>query len=64
LHSTQKPWLVWVGLAAAAGVGLRFVRLPDFALPVMVGLAVTAGVTLGLHLLLGQNDRKPPQDMK
>jgi hypothetical protein len=54
LHSTQKPWLIWVGLAIAGGIGLRFVQLPDFALPLMVGLAVTASVTLMLHLFLGQ----------
>jgi chromosome partitioning protein len=55
MHSTQRPWLIWVGLAVAAGLGLRFVRLPDFVLPVVVGLAVTAGVTLALHLSLGQD---------
>ena len=55
LHTAQKPWAVWIGLAAAGGVGLRFVQLPDFALPVVVGLAVTAAVTLALHLGMGQN---------
>jgi chromosome partitioning protein len=59
LHSTQKPWLTWVGLAIAGGIGLRFVQLPDFALPLIVGLAVTAGVTLMLHLFLGQNGGEP-----
>ena len=59
MHTAQKPWLIWVGLAAAAGIGLRFVRLPSFALPVIVGLAVTAAVTLVLHLLLGQQSKQP-----
>ena len=59
IHSAQKPWLIWVGLATAAGVGLRFVQLPDFALPMIVGLAVTAGVTLALHLMMGQGENAP-----
>src|SRR5207302_7693784 len=63
LHSTQKPWLIWVGLAIAGGIGLRFVQLPDFVLPLMVGLAVTAGVTLMLHLLLGQATAEPASEL-
>jgi hypothetical protein len=55
LHSTQSPALVWVGSAIVAGVGLRFVQLPDFALPMIVGMAVAAGVTLVLHLLTQAN---------
>lgn len=51
LHSAPMPWMIWVGLAMAAGVGLRFIQLPDFALPIIVGLAVAAGVTLVLHVL-------------
>jgi len=54
MHSAQKPWFVWVGFAIVAGIGLRFVHLPDFTLPLMVGLVVTASVTLMLHLFLGQ----------
>jgi hypothetical protein len=41
-----------VGLAGAAGVGLRFVELPTFMLPVVVGLATATAVTLGLRLCL------------
>src|SRR5207302_11493274 len=59
LHSTQRPWAIWVGLAMAGGIGLRFVQLPDFVLPLIVGLAVTAGVTLMLHLFLGQTAAEP-----
>jgi hypothetical protein len=51
--------VAWVGLAVATGIGLRFIELPDFALPVMVGLAVTAGVTLILHLLLMSGSSEP-----
>jgi chromosome partitioning protein len=48
---------VWVGLAVAAGVGLRFVKLPDFMLPVIVGVAVTAAVVLALRLFVGGSDQ-------
>jgi chromosome partitioning protein len=59
LHSTQSPGLIWVGSAIAAGVGLRFVQLPDFALPMIVGLAVAAGMTLVLHILTqGEGEEK------
>ena len=61
LHTAQQPWVVWVGLAIAGGIGLRFVQLPDFFLPVMVGLAVTAGVTLVLHLIVGQDKEESPR---
>jgi hypothetical protein len=43
--------IVWVGLGAVAGVGLRFIKLPDLMLPVVVGVAVTAAVVLALRLL-------------
>lgn len=58
LHSSQRPWLIWVGLAIAAGIGLRFVELPPAALPVIVGLAVAAGVTLVLHLIMQSSERQ------
>src|SRR5205807_416080 len=58
---THFPWFLWVGLSMAAGLGLRFVQLPDFAVPMIVGLAVTAGVTLVLHLAMkSAEDVKPP----
>jgi cellulose biosynthesis protein BcsQ len=43
---------VWVGLAVVGGVGLRFVHLPDFMLPIIVGVAVTAAVVLALRLMM------------
>ena len=45
------PWYVAVGLAVAAGVSLRFVQLPDYMLPVAVGVAVAAAVVLALRVL-------------
>jgi chromosome partitioning protein len=50
-QSSLSMALIWVGLAAVAGVGLRFIELPDFMLPLVVGVAVTAAVVLALHLL-------------
>jgi len=53
---------MWMGLAVVIGVGLRFVKLPDFMLPVVVGLAVTAAVVLTLRLFLSgpvQEGNKP-----
>jgi cellulose biosynthesis protein BcsQ len=43
------PWLVGASLAVVGGVGLRFVPLPDVALPIAVGLAVAATVILALR---------------
>jgi chromosome partitioning protein len=59
LHSSSRPWLIWVGLSVVAGVGLRFVQMPDFALPMIVGLAVAAGVTLFLHLFTQASEQSP-----
>lgn len=58
LHSTQRPWLVWVGLAMAMGIGLRFVELPSFAVPIVVGIAVTAAMTLFLHLAMQAGEER------
>jgi chromosome partitioning protein len=60
LHSSSRPWLIWIGLAVVAGVGLRFVQLPDFALPMIVGIAVAAGMTLFLHVFT-QSTEQPPE---
>ncbi len=63
LHTSSRPWLIWVGLAVVGGIGLRFMPLPDFALPMVVGLAVAAGVTLFLHIFMqtpGQPPSAPP----
>ena len=43
-------WLVWVGLAMVAGIGLRFVKLPDAMLPVAVGVCVAAAVVIAMRL--------------
>jgi chromosome partitioning protein len=49
--TSNQPWMVWVGLATVIGVGLRFVHLPDFMLPIAVGIAVAAAVILALKMV-------------
>ncbi len=63
-----QAWVVWVGMAAMAGVGLRFVHLPDFMLPVAVGVGVAVAVALALRLLssapeapAGDRPAEPPR---
>lgn len=53
------PWLLGVCLAMAVGVGLRFIQLPDFMLPVAVGLSVAAAVILVMRLVLTTPETAP-----
>ena len=48
--AAPPPWLLAVCLAVVGGVGLRFVALPDFVLPIAVGLAVATAVVLAIRL--------------
>jgi hypothetical protein len=54
--------MIWVGLATVMGVGLRFVQVPDFMLPIAVGIAVAAAVVLVLRLAspAAQPETAPP----
>jgi hypothetical protein len=58
--SGGQPWIVWVGLACVVGVGLRFVPLPDFMLPVIVGVAVADAVVLVLRLVSPTSETDEP----
>jgi chromosome partitioning protein len=49
--------LMWVGLAVVVGVGLRFLRLPEYLIPVLVGIGVTVAVVL---LLRSVQANEPP----
>jgi chromosome partitioning protein len=64
--AAPPPWLLGVCLAVIGGVGLRFVPLPDFALPIAVGLAVTTAVILLLRLAAGapETQKKPSLTIK
>jgi chromosome partitioning protein len=55
------PWVIGVGLAVVLGVGLRFVQLPDYMLPLAVGFAVAAAVVLVLRLLLTAPEAPRPE---
>ncbi len=50
--------LVWVGVAMAIGIGLRFVELPDFMIPFVVGIAVAAVVILGMVYLMPREEEE------
>jgi chromosome partitioning protein len=56
----NQHWMVWVGLATVAGVGLRFVQLPDFMLPVAVGVAVAAFVILVMRFMTPSSPAPAP----
>ena len=53
--------MMWVGVAMTIGIGLRFLDLPDYMIPVVVGLAVAAVVVLGMVYLIPQQDEEPEQ---
>ena len=48
--TARPPWWLGVGLAVVIGVGLRFIPLPDYALPMAVGIAVATAVVLVIKL--------------
>jgi chromosome partitioning protein len=59
--TTTTAGLLWVGLAMIVGVGLRFMRLPDFMVPVLVGVGVGSVVILVLrHFLMQPGPSDPP----
>jgi cellulose biosynthesis protein BcsQ len=58
-----RSLLLGVGLAIAIGVGLRFIALPDFMLPIAVGLAVTAAVVLAMRMILTAPEAAKKQDL-
>jgi chromosome partitioning protein len=51
-------WPLWVALAAVGGVGLRFVPQPESALPMIVGVTVTAVIVVLTWLLLSQQEER------
>ena len=50
--------LVWIGVAMVIGIGLRFVELPDFMIPFVVGIAVAAVVILGMVYLMPREEEE------
>jgi hypothetical protein len=60
-NRSQQWALLWVGLAIAVGVSMRFLRVPDWVLPLLVGVAVAA-VTVVVLVQFGgpQEQRRRP----
>jgi hypothetical protein len=54
------------GLAVIIGVTLRFIQLPDYMLPIMVGLAVATAVVLVIRLTgtAPEAEKKPVLSVK
>jgi chromosome partitioning protein len=55
---------LWFGLAIVVGVGLRFLQLPDWSVPLIVGVAVTAVVVLVMRHFLAQGEEAPAAPAK
>jgi chromosome partitioning protein len=60
---------VWQGLvcfvlAIGAGVGLRFLHLPEASIPYIVGVAVAAVMVLALRTVIPSGDEAPPQEKR
>ena len=52
----NAPPLMWIGAAMIMGFGLRFVQIPPRLVPLVIGVAVAAGMLLLLRLLLTPNE--------
>jgi chromosome partitioning protein len=53
----SNAWVAWIAAGAFLGLGVRFLHLPPFMLPVIVGLGVAAGVIVLMRFLnAGRND--------
>jgi hypothetical protein len=50
LLSSPYAKLLWIGVAMAGGIALRSAKLPEFMLPIIVGIIVAASVVLVLRL--------------
>jgi hypothetical protein len=46
--------VMWVMLAIALGIGLRFLSLPDYVVPILVGVGVGAVVVIVARYFLTQ----------
>jgi hypothetical protein len=55
--------MLWVVLAVVVGVGLRFLHLPDFVVPILVGVGVGAVVVIGARYLLAQQPEREPEEL-
>jgi chromosome partitioning protein len=51
----SNAWIGWIAAGAALGIGVRFLHLPPFMLPIIVGLGVAAGVIVLVRFLNSNN---------
>jgi chromosome partitioning protein len=51
--------LLLVSVATAIGIGLRFLDLPDYTIPIIVGFSVAAVVVLGMIFVMPQQEEEP-----
>jgi hypothetical protein len=50
--------VLWVVVAVVVGVGLRFLKLPDYVIPILIGVGVGAAVVLAARYLMAQEEKK------
>jgi chromosome partitioning protein len=55
----SNAWLGWIAAGAVLGIGVRFLHLPPFMLPIIVGLGVAAGVIVLVRFLNAAADDRP-----
>ncbi len=56
----SNAWLGWIAAGAALGIGVRFLHLPPFMLPIIVGLGVAAGVIVLVRFLNSNPENGKP----
>lgn len=49
---------LWVAVAIVVGVGLRFLKLPDFVVPILMGVGVGAAVVILARYLFSQEEKQ------
>ena len=54
-----NAWVGWIAAGATLGLGVRFLHLPPFMLPIIVGLGVAAGVIVLVRFLNSGPDDRP-----
>ena len=55
----SNAWVGWIAAGAALGIGVRFLHLPPFMLPIIVGLGVAAGVIVLVRFLNSNSSDSP-----
>jgi hypothetical protein len=50
---------LWVAVAIIVGVGLRFLKLPDYVVPVLIGVGVGSLVGIVAKYLMASGEAKP-----